>query len=185
MGPFTGQVHSQTMPAELTGDPRALQAHFSGFLERSRRVTTRVRAAVAMVLVVALAFVASRVEQPVAVGLCGLLVIAPIVWLLTALLVPLSLLGRSKLAQGAGLTMRAGAAITVDAAGLLVDEQRFPWGAVTSISEEGGALVVRGVVAPQRLVFQVVLAAKNFGSELARREVLVGLERLRVAAPQA
>lgn len=186
MGPFVGQVHSQTVPAGSSdvalAEPKVLQERFTGFLERSRSLTRRIRLIVALVLVVPLAFLASRVEQPVAVGLCGLLVLVPLVWLSTALIVPMTLIGRAQIAQGAGLTMQAGVPITVDAKGLSAGETSFGWAAVTSVQEVEDALVIRGVDVPRRVVFQVLLAPKNFASAANRGEVLAALEALRVAA---
>lgn len=186
MGPFVGQVHSQTVPAGSSDvaltEPKVLQQRFTGFLERSRSLTRRLRLIIALVLVVPLAFLASRVEQPVAVGLCGLLVLVPLVWLSTALIVPMTLIGRAQIAQGAGLTMQAGVPITVDAKGLSAGDTSFGWAAVTSVHEVEDALVVRGVDVPRRVVFQVLLAPKNFASAANRAEVLASLESLRVAA---
>ena len=186
MGPFVGQVHSQTVPAGSSdvalAEPRVLQERFTGFLERSRSLTRRIRLVIALVLVVPLAFLASRVDQPVAVGLCGLLVLVPLVWLSTALIVPMTLIGRAQIAQGAGLTMQAGVPITVDAKGLSAGETSFAWAAVTSVHELGDALVVRGVDVPRRVVFQVLLAPKNFASAANRAEVRAALEALRVGA---
>lgn len=186
MGPFVGQVHSQTVPAGSSdaalAEPKVLQDRFTGFLERSRSLTRRIRLIVSLVLVVPLAFLASRVEQPVAVGLCGLLVVLPLVWLSTALIVPMTLIGRAQIAQGAGLTMQAGVPITVDAKGLSAGETSFGWAAVTSVHELDDALVVRGVDVPRRVVFQVVLAPKNFASAANRAEVRAALEALRVGA---
>lgn len=186
MGPFVGQVHSQTVPAGSSdvalAEPKVLQERFTGFLDRSRSLTRRLRLVVSLVLVVPLAFLASRVEQPVAVGLCGLLVLVPLVWLSTALIVPMTLIGRAQIAQGAGLTMQAGVPITVDAKGLSAGETSFGWAAVTSVHELEDALVVRGVDVPRRVVFQVLLAPKNFASAANRAEVLAALEALRVAA---
>ncbi len=186
MGPFVGQVHSQTVPAGSSDvaltEPKVLQERFTGFLERSRSLTRRIRLIIALVLVVPLAFLASRVDQPVAVGLCGLLVLLPLVWLSTALIVPMTLIGRSQIAQGAGLTMQAGVPITVDAKGLSAGDTTFGWTAVTSVHEVEDALVVRGVDVPRRVVFQVLLAPKNFVSAANRAEVKASLESLRVAA---
>lgn len=186
IGPLVGEVHSQTVPDGPSGvtliEPKALEARFTGFLERSQRLTRRVRLIVALVLVVPLAFLASRVEQPVAIGLCGLLVLVPVVWLSTALIVPVTLMGREKLAQGGGLTMQAGVPIAVDAKGLSAGEASFRWAAVTSVNEEGDGLVVRGVDVDRRVVFQVLLAAKNFASPVVRAEALAALRALHAAA---
>jgi len=185
IGPFVGQVHTQ--PMLVAGDGEALPAvavleqRFTTFLERSQRLTRRVRVGLSLVLVVGLAFVASVVDKPVAVGLCGLLVIAPLVWATTALLVPLALLGRSKLAEGAGLTMQAGVHIAVDEQGLTAGALTFDWAMVTSLLEVGDSLVERGVDVGQRRVFQVLLSAKNFDTATARHEALAALATLRAA----
>jgi len=184
IGPFVGQVHSQTVPAgssDVLVAPKLLEERFTGFLEQSQRLTNRVRLAVALALVVPLAFLASRVEQPVAVGLCSLLVLVPLVWLSTALIVPMTLMGREKLAQGGGLTMQAGVPITVDAKGLCAGETSFGWAAVTSVKEQADALVVRGVDVDRRVVFQVLLASKNFASPIVRAEALDALRALHAA----
>lgn len=182
-GPFVGQLHSQTAPlGSALVEPKALEARFTEFLERSQRLTRRVRLGVALVLVVPLAFFASRVDRPLAVGLCGLLVLVPLVWLSTALVVPMALMGRKGLAQGAGLTIHAGVPITVDANGLSAGESCFGWGAVTSVSELADGLVVRGVDVERRVAFQVSLAEKNFASPVARAEALAALRALHAAA---
>ncbi len=186
IGPFVGKVHSQTAPtgskeAALV-EPHALQQRFTGFLARSQRLTRRLRVAVALVLVVPLAFLASRVEQPVAIGLCGVLVLVPVIWVSTALVVPVVLMGRERLAQGGGLTVQVGVPIAVDDRGLSAGEARFAWASVTSVLEDGDGLLVEGVDIDRRVVFQITLAAKNFASHEARTGALATLRALHAAA---
>jgi hypothetical protein len=186
IGPFVGEIHSQTVPAaskdEPPIEPKVLEDRFTGFLERSQRLTRRVRMGVGVTLVVPLAFIASRMDEPLAVGLCGLLILVPGVWASTAFLVPLVLMGRAKLADGGALTMQAGVPIAVDGRGLSAGETSFAWAAVMSVKEEHDAVVVRGVDVRRRVVFQVLLTPKNFASPSARADVRVALEALRAAA---
>ncbi|MDX2013009.1 MAG: hypothetical protein SFW67_22635 [Myxococcaceae bacterium] len=181
---FIGQVQSQVVPGELLGDAGELERTFGEFLARTQRTARVIRVGVSLLLVVGLAFVASRVESPLAVGLCGLLVLAPLVWLSTAVFVPMALLGRSKLAAGGGLSMQVGVPIEADEQGFTVGELRFAWDAVTAITEDGEALVVRGVDRPARRLFRVVLAPRSFSSVEDRRAALAALRSRMTTAPK-
>jgi hypothetical protein len=181
---FVGQVQHLVAPAELSSDVAGLERAFTAFLERSRRMVLACRVALSAALAVGLAFVASRVDAPLPVGLCGALVLAPLVWLATAVLVPMALLGRAGLSDGAGFSMQAGVSIEVSDQGVSAGSLTVPWGAVTGVDDDGDALVVRGVDRPGRRVFRVVLAARSFSSLDDRRAVLAEL-RGRVKASRA
>ncbi len=181
---FVGQVQSQVVPGELLGDVGELERTFVDFLGRTQRIVRALRVGLSLALVVGLAFVASRVESPLAVGLCGLVVLAPVVWLSTAVLVPMALLGRSTLAAGGGLSMQVGVPIEADEQGLTVGELRFRWDTVTAITEDGEALVVRGVDRPARRLFRVVLAPRSFSSVEDRQAALATLRSRMTTAPK-
>jgi hypothetical protein len=180
---FVGQVQSQLVPEALLGDLASLEASFSTFLQRSQRVVLAWRAGLSVVLVMALAFVASRVDSPLLVGGCGLVVLAPLVWIATAVLVPMVMLGRSRLAQGGGLTLQVGVPIEVTDRGLTGGELHLPWEAVTSITDEADALVVRGVDRSARRLFRIVLSPRSFTSSDDRAGVLRALRARMTSTP--
>jgi hypothetical protein len=181
---FVGQVQSQVVPGELLGEAGELERAFNDFLVRTRRTVMAWRVGVSLSLAVGLAFVASRVESPVAVGMCGLVVLAPLVWLGTAVLVPMALLGRSTLAAGGGLSMQVGVPIEADERGFTIGELHFGWDAVTAITEDGDSLVVRGVDRPARRLFRVVLGPRSFTSADDRQAMLGVLRGRMTASPK-
>lgn len=185
IGPLKGRLRSQTFTDEQGQDPRALAQAFSAFFERSARLTRRIRVVLSVVLAVGLAFVASRVDRPLVVGLCGVVALAPLVWLATAVLVPMGLIGRANLAKGAGMTMQAGVPVSFGPQGVSVGEEQFPWAAVTGIVESPDGLRVHGVDVPRRTVFEISVGAGSFESDDARRQVARAIEALRQGTAEA
>lgn len=182
MGPFVGQLHSQTYPGTLSTPTVALEALVS-FIDRSRRAVRVTRIVVGVLGAVGLAWLASRVDAPVGIGLCGLAVIAPVLWLATGLGIPLVMLGRNAALRGEGLVLRTGAAVTFDEAGLVAAEHRFSWSCVTNNSTVRGSLTVRGIDPERRRVFQVVMGPSNFASQAACAEAAAWIEQRRTNRP--
>lgn len=182
IGPLSGRVRSQTFTEELGGDPQRLAGEFATFLEKSARLTRQLRVGLSVALTVALAFVASRVDRPLLVGVCGVLALAPLVWLATAVLVPMSLIGRANLAKGAGMSMQAGVPVAFGPQGVSAGEQTFPWAAVTGVSEGPEGVLVQGVDVGRRTVFEISIGAGSFESDEARRQVVQAVQVLRQQA---
>lgn len=183
MGPFVGTVVSQNLPPDVAPDTSQLDA-FVRFLERSRRAVFTARIVSSASLAVLLAFIASRVDSPWPVGLCGVFVVGPFLWLMTGLLVPMALMGRQRLA--AGLSMQSGVAIEVSARGIAAGPVQLPFTAMQSVVEEREGVVIRGVDEAQRLLFQVQLAPRSFESAAHRRQVVAFLhEQRQPGAPTA
>ncbi|MBL8917410.1 MAG: hypothetical protein JNJ54_01000 [Myxococcaceae bacterium] len=182
IGPLSGRVRSQTFTEEFGGDPRVLAREFATFLERSSRLTRQVRVGSSIALTVGLAFVASRVDRPIVVGLCGVMVLAPLVWLATAVLVPMSLIGRANLARGAGVAMQAGVPVAFGPQGVSAGDETFAWNTVTGLSEGPDGVLVQGVDVGRRRVFEISVGAGSFESDEARRQVVQALEQLRQQA---
>lgn len=178
MGPFVGTVVSQNLPPDTKPDGAQLEA-FVQFLERSRRAVFTARVVSSVSLAVVLAFLASRVDSPWPVGLCGVFIVGPFLWLVTGLLVPMALMGRQRLA--AGLSMQSGIAIEVSARGLTAGPVQLPFSAMQSVAEERESVVIRGVDEAQRLLFQVQLAPRSFQSADDRRQVMAFLREQRQA----
>lgn len=178
MGPFVGQLHSQTYPAELPHPPDALDA-LESFVARSRSAVLITRVVFGAAITVGLAWLASRVESPIGVGLCGLVVIAPVMWMVTGLGLPVLLLSRDPRLRREGLSLHTGVPISFDETGLSAGTFRFPWSAVDRPREDRGGIVVRGVDRSQRRVFQLILAAPNFETDAARTEALGWIDRQR------
>lgn len=183
MGPFSGSVQTQVLPEGQLGDVRELQRRFSSFIVANRRATSRVRAVSLAVIAVGLAFVASRVDRPLLIGLCGLVVIAPLVWLATALVVPMVMVARGKL--GGGVSLQTGVEVMADETGVSWPTAHAPWTSVLAVEEEGERVHLRGFEPTHRLLFELVLEGSNLTSAEARREVVTQLERWRAAAETA
>ncbi|MER2560945.1 MAG: hypothetical protein ABTQ32_09510 [Myxococcaceae bacterium] len=167
-----------TFAEGAAADARSLLARFDDFVVRSRRIKGRVRLGLSVSLAIGLAFVASRVEQPLAVGLCGIALLG-VVWLATALLVPMSLMGRAQLANGGGATMQSGVAVAFEPRGLSAGEESFPWPSVSSVRVDGGGVTIEGVDEAKRRVFRIELSPRNFLSAEGQQSVVAEVERLR------
>ncbi len=181
MGPFVATVQTQHLPEGTAAEVHELQRQLSRFVTTNRSATLRARAVILVIVAIVLAFVASRVDQPLVVGLCGVVLIAPVVWIGTAIVVPLVLMARGKLT--AGVSLQSGVEVSIDEQGLAWMGSAVPWSAVSSVGEEGDRVHLRGADPSSRRLFEVVLEASNFASAQARAEVVRELERHRSSAP--
>jgi hypothetical protein len=177
-GPFSARVQSLTFAEGTAADAGALLERFDDFIVRSRRIKGQVRLGLSVSLAIGLAFVASRVDQPLAVGLCGIALLG-VVWLATAIIVPMSLMGRAQLANGGGATMQSGVAVAFEPRGLSAGEELFPWPSVSSVRVDGGGVTIEGVDEAKRRVFRIELSPRNFLSAEGQQLVVAEVERLR------
>lgn len=177
-GPFSARVQSLTFAEGTAADAGSLLKRFDDFIVRSRRIKGQVRLGLSVSLAIGLAFVASRVDRPLAVGLCGIALLG-IVWLATAILVPMSLMGRAQLANGGGATMQSGVAVAFEPRGLSAGEELFPWPSVSSVRVDGGGVTIEGVDEAKRCVFRIELSPRNFLSAEGQQLVVAEVERLR------
>jgi hypothetical protein len=177
-GPFSARVQTLTFAEGSAADAGSLLKRFDDFVVRSRRIKGQVRLGLSVSLAIGLAFVASRVDQPLAVGLCGIGLLG-VVWLATAIIVPMSLMGRAQLANGGGATMQSGVPVAFEPRGLSAGEDVFAWACVSSARVDGGGVTIEGVDEAKRRVFRIELSPRNFLSAEGQQSVVAEVERLR------